>query len=184
MKNKIQISGDIAIMEIVSKNEILECWIDKEDLPILTSFGTSWAISRSGNYGYINVRTHKQIDGKKVLYKLSNLILPPSKGEVVDHINGNPLDNRKVNLRLIPVWGNQQNLANLVRTNKSGYRGVNWYKPLGKWRAKACVNKKHYHLGYFDNKEEAAEVVKEFRRRHMPYSHEARGVSNDYCSRN
>ena len=177
MKNKIRVLGDIAIMEIVSKNETLECLIDEQDLPVVTAFGTSWTISRSGNYEYKSVRTHKQIDGQKVLYKLPNLILPPPKGEVVDHINGDPLDNRKVNLRLIPTWGNQQNLANLVRTNKSGYRGVSWYKPLGKWRAKVCVNKKHYHLGYFDNKEEAAEVAKEFRRKNMPYSHDAEGIN-------
>ena len=176
MKNKIQVSGDIAIVEIVSKNEILDCLIDKEDLPIITRLGTTWKINRSRN-GYKSVRTTKQIDGRRFVYTLSNLILPPSEGNVVDHINGNTLDNRKVNLRLIPSWGNQQNLANLVRTNKSGYRGVSWYKRIGKWRAKVCVNKKHYHLGYYDSKEEAAEVAKEFRREHMPYSHEARRES-------
>ena len=176
MKNKVKIVEDVAVIEIVSKGEVFECIIDKDDLPIAKSIGTTWTISRSGSSRYISVRTYKYRDGKKVLYTLAHLILPPSENMLVDHINGNSLDNRRANLRTVSASGNRQNLINLVSTNKSGIRGVSWYKPLGKWRAKVCVNKKHYHLGYYNSVEAAEQVVKEFRRKNMPYSLEAREI--------
>jgi hypothetical protein len=77
----------------------------------------------------------------------------------VDHINGNPLDNRRCNLR---VCTNQENIRNsgLFSSNTSGYRGVGFFKPHGLWRATIKVDGVVRHLGYFRTAPEAS-VVRE-----------------------
>lgn len=78
----------------------------------------------------------------------------------VDHINGNGLDNRRVNLRLATSLQNQGN-SRKRRNASSYYKGVSWYKPLKKWRAQIKVDKHVIHLGYFVSEEEAAIVYQE-----------------------
>jgi hypothetical protein len=56
----------------------------------------------------------------------------------VDHINRNGFDNRKVNLRLATQVTNQHN-AKLRVDNTSGYKGISWYKSIGKWVARIRV---------------------------------------------
>lgn len=74
---------------------------------------------------------------------------------VVDHINGNKLDNRTNNLR---VCSQRQNCANssIPKNNKSGYKGVSWYKAYKKWAASIMVDRKSLFLGYFDDVIDAA----------------------------
>jgi hypothetical protein len=76
-------------------------------------------------------------------------------GMDVDHINGNPLDNRKCNLRVV---SHQQNCANrkLSKNNSTGYKGVSLHRPNGKYKASIKVEYHQKHLGYFDSAEEAA----------------------------
>jgi hypothetical protein len=73
----------------------------------------------------------------------------------IDHINGDRSDNRISNLRMATNAQNQCN-TKISSRNKSGYRGVFWVKVRKKWLAKIGLNKKKIHLGYFNNKEEAA----------------------------
>lgn len=171
MKNKYRIISDAAIIEIWSKKLLYECKIDTEDLDKVKELGTSWGIARS-NSSYFMVRTIKQVNGERKAIGIHNIIMNPPDGMVVDHINGDTLDNRKRNLRTIPRWGNAQNVTKLLRNNRSGVRGVSWYKSLNKWRAKATLNNKDYHLGYYDSLEEAEKTAREFRRKRMLYSSE------------
>lgn len=77
--------------------------------------------------------------------------MPP---EDVDHINGDPGDNRWINLR--PA-SRSQNLANsrLRRDNKSGIRGVSWHAVAQKWLASISVSGRSKYLGVHDTKEAA-----------------------------
>ena len=50
----------------------------------------------------------------------------------------------------------------MSRSNTSGVTGVTWDKSIGKWLAQIRLDGKTKHLGYFDDLEEAAEVVSEF----------------------
>ena len=81
-------------------------------------------------------------------------------GMDVDHINGNPLDNRKSNLRIV---SHQQNCFNrkISRNNSTGYKGVSLYRPNGKYKAFIKVNYKQIHLGYFTTPEDAADAYNE-----------------------
>lgn len=82
-------------------------------------------------------------------------------GYVIDHIDGNPLDNRRCNL----VWKtNAQNIQRQpkLRGRTSPYKGVyrSYRAYTGKkpWRAEIVVNYKKKHLGYFVTQEEAAKA--------------------------
>lgn len=68
----------------------------------------------------------------------------------VDHINGNGLDNRWVNLRAVTKTINSQN-TKLQKNNKSGVCGVSWAKKSRSWVAQIKVNKVNIHLGLFKN---------------------------------
>lgn len=92
------------------------------------------------------------VEGKSVY--MHRLIMQPPKGMIVDHINGDRMDNRRSNLRIC-TW--TQNNANTKRPrkNKSGYVGVR-RTPSNKWEAAVQVDKKTKHLGTFDTAEDAA----------------------------
>lgn len=72
---------------------------------------------------------------------------------VIDHIDGDPANNRIANLR---DCSRSQNMGNMRRQkhNKSGIKGVSSHS--GKWRATICFEGKIKHLGLFDTKDEAA----------------------------
>jgi hypothetical protein len=77
----------------------------------------------------------------------------------IDHINGNPSDNRICNLRQATDAQNNQNKTKPLSTNKtSKYLGVSFEKKAGKYVAQICKNRKSYRLGYFDNQDEAYET--------------------------
>lgn len=77
--------------------------------------------------------------------------------DAVDHINGNPLDNRWANLRCATKAQNEHNTG-LRSNNKSGVKGVSWDKSRGRWFASITVNGKERALGRFDDIEEATKA--------------------------
>jgi hypothetical protein len=84
-------------------------------------------------------------------------ILKPKGRLVVDHINGNKLDNTRKNIR---VCTHQQNIMN-YRSNKglSNYKGVDKVKLASdKWRARIRYNGQEFYLGLFDTELEAAKA--------------------------
>ena len=89
------------------------------------------------------------------------------KGMVIDHINGDTLDNRLKNLRMVTT---QQNTHNRVGSNYD--RGVTWNKNAKKWAASITINYKKHHLGYFVNKNDAIEARKEAEMRYHPEIYE------------
>lgn len=80
----------------------------------------------------------------------------PSQMEI-DHINGDGLDNRKANLRVV---SHAQNMANQKsRKNTSSiYKGVSWNKRRGKWESYIETSGKKKHLGYSLDEQEAAKT--------------------------
>ena len=76
---------------------------------------------------------------------------------MVDHINGNGLDNRKENLRHVTCSVNTQN-RNRGPMSKSGYRGVVQCRDKPRWYAKIKVKGKTIHIGTYDCKIKAAKA--------------------------
>jgi hypothetical protein len=72
----------------------------------------------------------------------------------IDHINGNPSDNRWLNLREVDSVTNKQN-RHIARSDcKSGLIGAHFHKKHG-WRSSIKVDGKYINLGYFPDAESA-----------------------------
>lgn len=83
----------------------------------------------------------------------------PSSNYVVDHINGDPLDNRRSNLRLVTHQQNIRNRGGPQANSSTGLLGVS--RKRSKWRAYINVDGKQINLGVFDTPEAASEARKE-----------------------
>lgn len=74
--------------------------------------------------------------------------------KLIDHIDGNGLNNSAENLRSVSDWENATNQG-IRKDNKSGLAGVGWQKKIGKWYANGRINDHLQHLGFFEDKFEA-----------------------------
>ena len=92
-------------------------------------------------------------DKGKVIY-MHRMILRPRKGYLVDHIDGNGLNNRRCNLR---VCTPAQNRAN-ARPCAGSSRFVGVYRHGDKWRAAIRYRGEYFYLGLFDDEVEAAQA--------------------------
>ena len=104
--------------------------------------------------GYATTR----INGRNV--RMHRFLLSPKSTELVDHADGDGLNNTRGNLRLCT---GSQNLANSKKpiNNTSGFKGVTFSKEKRKWKAEIQINRKGHHLGYFSTPQEAHEKYKE-----------------------
>ena len=125
--------------------EIARALIDLEDVDKVKEY--KWHIS----HGYVRSTTANMF--------LHRLIMDCPEEMVIDHINHDPLDNRKENLR---VCTQQQNCMNRSKTSKntSGTVGVCWHKGIGKWVARIKINGKYKSLGSYNDLENAIQARK------------------------
>lgn len=132
----------------------LEALIDDEDYDRVRRMTWSLRDKRKVKYA-----SHEfSIEGKRTRLLMHRYILSAKKGEFVDHINGNGLDNRKENLRICTHAENIRNARKHYISATSPYKGVTRYTKAGKiyWRASiTCAGEAHL-LGLFDTPEEAA----------------------------
>jgi hypothetical protein len=127
--------------------------IDAED-----SWACSWAwiAVRKGHVWYVcrTVYSHGGRHNKKTrriyLHRVV-LKLGSGGGMVVDHLNGDGLDNRKSNLRVVTSSQNQRNRAGAQVNSASGVRGVYWHAQRSKWAAAIRVQGKNISLGLHDD---------------------------------
>jgi len=117
-------------------------------------YGYRFRLSKSG---YVSYSGRKDGLNNKRLHRI---IMGDPEDLVVDHINRDPLDNRRENLRIVTQQENCMNLS-MRKTNKSGVSGVHWNKNRNKWVAQITYNYKIIHLGYFDNLEDATKARKD-----------------------
>lgn len=86
---------------------------------------------------------------------MHRLLMNPSIGMEVDHINGDKLDNRKANLRICSHAENRRNVKKQMDCT-SEYKGVFWCSRLAKWSTRITVNGKEIHLGNYQSEVVAA----------------------------
>jgi len=108
-----------------------------------------WCISKKRYSFYACRQTHAE----KIF--MHRVITNAPKGMLVDHIDGNGLNNRRSNLRICTIAQNNRN-SRPWRRSYSKYKGVSWCQAAGKWRARIRPNHKQIHLGCFDTQIEAA----------------------------
>ncbi|MET3631601.1 HNH endonuclease [Burkholderia sp. 572] len=129
-----------------------EIIVDASDFDWISSF--RWHIDNKG-YAITNV----SLGGSdQAQVKIHRMVMGLSNGDpkIVDHINGNKLDNRRCNLR---VCTKSQNVWNQgpQKTNTTGYKGVS-KNTRGRFVAQIGCHGRKYHLGSFDTAQEAYEV--------------------------
>lgn len=124
--------------------------IDDEDYGYLNQW--NWYFGGGDYTGSYVIR--KSPEGTRYIHRE---LMHPKKGEYVDHINGNKLDNRKKNLRIVD---GTQNLANMhkTRVGSSKYKGVQWRKDTKMWRVRVKVYGQEIHGGYYYDEKEAAKA--------------------------
>jgi len=98
------------------------------------------------------------VAGTKINYRMVYMhrLLLDTDAPTVDHINGNGLDNRRLNLRPATRAQNSQNRGKHQTIHHSRFKGVTLHR--GKWVAYIYLNGKRKHLGYFSSQEEAAKA--------------------------
>ena len=138
--------------------------IDTEDLPKIK--GLSWHAGWVKTSQRYRAEAGATINGKRVIVRMHRVIMGLEYGDkrVVDHVDGNQLDNRKNNLRICNRSNNGMNRGK-NRNNKSGLKGVSWDRFRVKWVAQLMVNGKHVFVGRFYTKEEAYDAYCEAARR-------------------
>ena len=100
--------------------------------------------------GYINIRVNNKT---YLAHRLIWLYVYGKWPIIIDHINGNKIDNRICNLRNATYQ--QNNCNKKFIENTSGIKGVCWDKVRGKWFARIMLNYKSINIGRFDNLNDA-----------------------------
>jgi hypothetical protein len=164
---------------IVRQSEKLAL-IDDEDYDRLCNY--SWrAVSEERSI----IRNISRRLRTKSVSLASDVMRKPDK--VYDHIDRNPFNNQKYNLRECTQQQNCFNRSKLSGTS-SKYKGVSYKKNLGKWQANIKINQKWKYLGVFLNEEDAAEAYNtaakrffgEFAALNMIVRHqEAKAIANE-----
>ena len=121
-------------------------------------------ITAHNGSGYLHVAIADS-NGLQTMFKVHQLIYYMVSGieslQVVDHQDGNPLNNRFPNLRLTTESVNSRN-KRMRSNNTSGYVGVSWNKQKSKWMAQITIDGKQKYLGYYDSPEEANQARLEY----------------------
>jgi len=133
----------------------IDLLLDEEDKHLLYEYRWFKQRDRDGNVYLSSFLTKDKVRTKNV--KLHRLIIGCKIGEMVDHINGNTMDNRKSNLRLCTFSQNRVN-AKKQKNNTSGYPGVTLDKRSNKWHAQICKDKRWHSCGYWNTPEQAYEA--------------------------
>ena len=113
---------------------------------------------RKDGYRVVGINRRSYLYHRLLWFVLKNE-QPP---EFLDHINGDPSDNRIENLRPATAAGNSQNGDGPI-SKASGFRGVTLHKPTGLWKATVWANNVSHSGGYFQTAEEAAKAASDLR---------------------
>lgn len=89
------------------------------------------------------------------LYMHRVLMCPPDRMQV-DHIDGDPLNNQRSNLRIATPAQNQHNRTRKHSGTSSRFRGVCWNRKSLRWQALIQISGRSVYLGLFDTEVEAA----------------------------
>lgn len=141
-KNSFEVFGETVIGR-TTKGE--EFYFDLSDLPNISQF--TWFI----HHGYPTARVNKQ--GHSTLHRC---IFGFPEAFQIDHIDGNTLNNRRINLRPTTQQENCMNRRKRSDSLSSSYKGVSFCNRRKKWQSQIMKKGVHYHMGFFNDEIEAA----------------------------
>ena len=102
--------------------------VDALDAPLAAH---KWCAHRGSHGSVYAVR-----QANPLFLRMHRVILNAPRGMLVDHINGDTLDNRRANLRITDHAGNARNTRSSKNQKRGGFKGVGWSKSRGVWIAR------------------------------------------------
>lgn len=144
-------------MKKIALSQGKESIVDDDWYEVLSQVGW-FAAGYQSEYAARNVA-----GGREFMHRV---IMDAPKDMCVDHINGNPLDNRRENLRLCTHANNMRNNKGWSKNTTSMYKGVSWDKKRKKWQAKISKNGKTIALGRYSSEQKAALAYNEAAKKH------------------
>lgn len=156
--NRFVTDGDVTTVFIRSKGAEIPCLFDTDELAKVSLF--TWVTN--GKY----VFHRSSSNGEVYFFYLHQFLLSRefvSDGNVVDHINQNPFDNRKVNLRVISKALNGHNRTSKLR---GALRGSSYSKRIGLFLAQCKHGDKYVFLGWHRTAEVASAKTMTYLRQH------------------
>lgn len=140
-------------IEIKHKSKVFLTAVDDSDYNVISQY--NWKLDGKGY-----VKRSCKVGGNWIAIYMHREVMKAKKGQVIDHKNRNPLDNRKENLRFCTQRQNLMNRRSDLK-NKSGYKGVFYHTKDKAWRAKIGIDGKVMHIGNFRNVIDAAKAYNE-----------------------
>ncbi len=134
--------------EIPLTNSKLKVKVSPEDFDYLIKF--KWYLKSNG---YACRSTRKK--NKNIKYLMHRVLMEPSNGVFIDHIDRDKLNNTRENLRFATHSQNNQNKQKR-KNSTSKFIGVSFRRDKKLWRARICIDKINISLGYFKIEAEAA----------------------------
>jgi len=126
--------------------------VDNEDYDYLNQF--KWYASNKNGKFYVQKKITVS-KNKTTCISMHRFIMKPNKGMVIDHLDGNPLNNKKNNLRICTHAENMRN-SKIRINNKSGYKGVSYQENSNNYRASIRFNNIKINIGDFIDPIDAA----------------------------
>lgn len=152
MQNPVRIPKIVGDLAFVPLTKGLECIIDANDVDLIA--GRNWHACDGYKTSYAGCRFRLE-RGKSKIILLHRLLMEAPDGMHVDHIDGDGLNNRRENLRVVTHSENLHNRGP-QSNNTSGFKGVTFCRSTGRWQAQISVRKVGRKLGRYDTPEEAA----------------------------
>jgi hypothetical protein len=147
----VVVVGDVALLDVAHGRTAL---LDAADVPLIE--GRLWRTRKGKHTFYVETRD-AQLGGRVSTALLHRVLMTPPAGMVVDHINGDGLDNRRQNLRVVSVAQNNLN-SRVRRDSVSGVKGAFYRSRTGRYYSRIKVAGRYVGLGSFLTAEEAADA--------------------------
>ena len=136
--------------------------VDDEDFAVLNQY--RWRKHRVKGTNLVYV--YASIPNRRPL-AMHRVVMKATKGQVVDHINGDGLDNRKSNLRVCTTAQNIRNQAPNPAKGTSRYKGVYWRSNRSCWITQLVLNQQKVVRKHFQTEEDAAQHYDYLARKHF-----------------
>lgn len=159
----IRIDGYSAFIPLTKGYEAV---VDAADVPLVGQYNWHAHGNRHWVYAYRNVKRGNKVT--KIM--LHRIIMRAPDGMMVDHADGDGLNNRRSNLRLATNSENQRN-RRPCPASSSNLKGVTWHAGVSKWQAQIKLNGRSKYLGLFATQEAA----------HAAYSQAASELFGDFA---